>query len=180
MVKITLEYRSIEEAVLALGKLGAFPTAAAPAATGATTPVAAVAGVAAGAPAAAVPGTRKRRTKAEIEAANLAAAGTQPPAATPSAAPAAAPAPAAVATTPAAVAAVVADAASTPKPEDAQKAMEALFNAKGITVAQDLLKRFGVARVRELKPEQLAEFIKDANATIAGTYDPSTGERKAA
>ena len=52
--------------------------------------------------------------------------------------------------------------AAPPTLEEAQKAMEAYFNAKGITEAQALLAIFQVKRVAEIKPEARADFIKAA------------------
>lgn len=43
-----------------------------------------------------------------------------------------------------------------------QKLVEAVFNKHGAQIAMDMLSRFGVKRVRELKPEQHAEFVKYA------------------
>lgn len=46
-----------------------------------------------------------------------------------------------------------------PSAAEAQAAMEKLFNAKGYEVAQGLLQSFKAPRVRDLKPEQRANFI---------------------
>lgn len=52
-------------------------------------------------------------------------------------------------------------------PEAAQKAMEALFNSKGVEVAKMVLSRFGAARVRDLLPEQHQDFAAKATAITA-------------
>jgi hypothetical protein len=47
--------------------------------------------------------------------------------------------------------------------DDAQIALESLFNAKGITTALEVLKQFnGAARLRDLKPDEFAPFIDAA------------------
>ena len=55
--------------------------------------------------------------------------------------------------------------------EDAQKALETLFNSAGnpetgIQKAKDALGKFGVTRIRDLPPEKRAEFIKEATAAL--------------
>lgn len=52
--------------------------------------------------------------------------------------------------------------------EAAQTAMEKIYDAKGMDTARDVLARFGAKRVRDLKPEQRAEFIAKVDAVIAG------------
>lgn len=59
-----------------------------------------------------------------------------------------------------------------PSEAEAQKAIERLFestpdSAVGIQKSKDALAQFGVRRVRDLKPEQRAEFIKNVEATLA-------------
>ncbi len=54
---------------------------------------------------------------------------------------------------------------------EAQKALEKLFesfpdSATGIAEAKKVLAKFGVSRVRDLKEEQRAGFIKDATAAL--------------
>ena len=162
MVKITLDYRSIEEAVVALAKLGELTPpkiSAAPlqeAAGNAGTPERS-------ATTAAEPDKpkRTRRTKAEIAAAKIESAAPQEQRT------------ANILAADVGIAPPVVAAASTGKLEDAQAAMESMFNAKGIQTAQALLQRFGVKRVRELKPEQFAEFVTDAGRAERGEYDPA-------
>lgn len=60
--------------------------------------------------------------------------------------------------------------------EDAKKALLNLSKEKGREAAVTLLQRFGVQKGPDLKPAQWAEFIKDAEAVIAGTYDPEEAE----
>lgn len=48
--------------------------------------------------------------------------------------------------------------------QDVESALEALVAAKGIPAARALLVEFGVARTRELKPEQFAAFLAKAGA----------------
>lgn len=52
-------------------------------------------------------------------------------------------------------------------PEQTQAAMEELFNAKGLETAKLVLSRFGAPRVRDLLPEQRAEFVVKAKAVAA-------------
>jgi len=44
--------------------------------------------------------------------------------------------------------------------EDVEKALDRLFDAKGIEVTRGVMARFGVKRGRELKPEQYEGFVK--------------------
>lgn len=46
-----------------------------------------------------------------------------------------------------------------PSAADAQAAMEKLFNAKGFETAQAILQSFKAPRVRDLKPEQRVTFV---------------------
>lgn len=48
----------------------------------------------------------------------------------------------------------------------------ALSKAQGREPTVALLQRYGVDKAPELKPEQYAGFIADADRVIAGTYDP--------
>lgn len=59
--------------------------------------------------------------------------------------------------------------ASDPAPtaEQAQKAMEVLFAAKGLEVCLDTLKAFGVKRVGELKADDRAAFIARTKEALA-------------
>lgn len=52
--------------------------------------------------------------------------------------------------------------------EDAQKAVERLFNVKGMKTCREVLSRYGVEKVRDMKPEHYAKFIKHADEVIAG------------
>lgn len=54
-----------------------------------------------------------------------------------------------------------------PSAEQAQKAMEALFAAKGLEVCLDTLKAFGVKRVGELKADDRAAFIARTKEALA-------------
>jgi hypothetical protein len=186
MVKITLEFPGVDEAIVALGKLvGASVKAAKPAAA-----------IAQGAPAPDAPTTRRGRAdkgkprgphKPAEPSANAGATGSatagQPGPAGPqastdphragndagvtltSADPVHPVAPAAAQPAPASVAGPAA--AVLPEAE-AQAALEALFNGKGLVTAQEVLSRFGVVKLRDLKPAQRAEFIAKAKAVLAG------------
>lgn len=47
-----------------------------------------------------------------------------------------------------------------PSEADAQAALEKVFTNKSLAAAQDVLARFGVKRLRDLLPEQRADFIQ--------------------
>lgn len=51
---------------------------------------------------------------------------------------------------------------------DAQAAIEKLFEKKGLEVSRQVLSRFGVQKLKDLKPEKYAEFIDLAEKVIAG------------
>lgn len=51
---------------------------------------------------------------------------------------------------------------------DAQAAIEKLFEAKGLEVSLQVLSRFGVKFIRDMKPEQYGPFIDLAEKVIAG------------
>lgn len=51
---------------------------------------------------------------------------------------------------------------------DVQKALEEVFNTKGMPTARDLLSRYGVKRLAELKREKYAEFVDHAKKVLAG------------
>lgn len=55
-----------------------------------------------------------------------------------------------------------------PSPDDVQKAVEKLFNAKGYEDTHATLSRFGVTRGKDLTPDQRADFIAKAEAVVAG------------
>ena len=151
MVKITLEFPSIDVAIVALGKLVGTPVKA-------TQPVAASVAAGQGATAPAAPTTTRkgrndkgvpRKPKAEPAGAG-ATVTTTASAAAPQAAPAGE---ASVSTLTAA---------------DTEKALEAVFNGKGLPTAQALLQRFGIARLRDLKPEQYVDFVAAAKEVVEG------------
>ena len=165
MIKITLEYRTVEEATVALAKLGGLlhnSESAAP-------PIPVM-------PVTAIPAEAKRRGRppknvAAPENASLpkeTAKATAPVAAAPEIAAPTAPAkPAGITGQPSAAAA--------PTLDDLQKGIEAVFNQKQVEVCMGLLSRFGVKRVRDLKQEQYAEFAEKVQATLDGSYDPLKG-----
>lgn len=57
--------------------------------------------------------------------------------------------------------------AAAPKEEDAQAALAKVFEAHGLPKAQEVLQRFGVTRLRDLLPAQRADFIQFAGETAA-------------
>lgn len=61
------------------------------------------------------------------------------------------------------------------KLEDAQAAVERLYAAVNAEACIALLARFGVKRVRDLKKDQYAEFISDAEKAAKGEYNPTAG-----
>lgn len=176
-VKISIEFENAEAAIVALGKLTGIATAAPkaerkgrsdkgqargprggaePKAEGgaAGAPAGNLAGSAPAAPPAAAPSEASKQSTApqgdpKVE--------TQPQADDP-AAPGGAPS--APATTPA------------PSEQDAQAALEKLFNAAppigGIESARDVMARFGVKRLRDLPANQRGEFIALAESVLKG------------
>lgn len=52
--------------------------------------------------------------------------------------------------------------APTATQEQAQAALEALFAAKGLPAAQEAMSRFGVSRLRDMKPEDYGPFVAAA------------------
>lgn len=174
MVKITLEFPSLDAAIVGLGKLVGTPVKV-------TQPVAALgAGGSAPAQAPASPTTTKRKgrsDKGQARGANaattqksdvLAAApspATQSGKGDTSASPAA---PAGTSGTtdgekpsPSTTPETANTAGSTTATQEAcQQALEGVFNKHGAQLAMDLLARHGVKRVRELKPEQFTDFVK--------------------
>ena len=172
MVKVTLEFSTVDAAIVALGKLvgGAPARAAAAPATPSAAPhmtatevlrrqqegsyaLMAPRGEVATAPRA----RRGRSDKGEKR-------GPYKTAATPEASPVAEVAPAAVAPDMAPTAPVTEPQASGPvvTQADAHAALEKLFNTNGIDVARELLGRYGVARLRDLGPENFAAFKVEA------------------
>lgn len=163
MVKITFEFPTIDAAIVAMGKLVApAKSAAAPA------PLANAQKAVAQEPAPAAAAQPKKPRKPRADAGKTRGPhGAQPtapqaPAVTPAAAPASEQGQATQKEP------VSAAAAPIPKPEDAQAALEKLFNAKGIAVAQEVMGRFGIKRLKELQEGQRAEFIAKCEAVLGG------------
>lgn len=52
--------------------------------------------------------------------------------------------------------------------KDVESAIDRLFDVKGIEVTRAAFSRFGVARGRELKPEQYAAFVQKVEDVLAG------------
>lgn len=52
--------------------------------------------------------------------------------------------------------------------EQVQTALEAVFGSQGMQTARDLLSRYGVQRVRDLKEDRYAEFVEQAQRVAAG------------
>ncbi|MGZ3184387.1 MAG: hypothetical protein ACXU8N_18275 [Telluria sp.] len=80
----------------------------------------------------------------------------------------------------AAAAATATTAASSDAPaptyDDVKAKVLALSKDKGREPTVQLLERHGVAKAPDLKPEQYADFIKDVDAIMAGTYNPEAAE----
>jgi len=170
MIKVTLEFPSVEAAIATLGKImvGASVKSVAQTHEAKT----------AEPPAPAAPTSRKPRADAGKKRGphQTAAAGTapvegdkpQPPGVTP--APVAAPetaAPASEANAPSATVQTQAPAAAAPSEADAQAALEKVFAGKGLQAAQATLASFGVTRLRDIKPEDRAAFIAAAEKAAA-------------
>lgn len=181
MIKVTLEFPSVEAAIASLGKLmvGA-PVAQKAAASG---PATAGAPVAEQAPVAApasptTPKSRKPRADAgkkrgphnadsagtstgeapKGDAAPASPSGSAPETAAP-VAPAEGDKPQPSGVTP--------PAAAAPSEADAQAALEKVFAGKGLQAAQATLAQFGVTRLRDIKPEDRAQFIAAAEKAAA-------------
>ena len=160
MVKITLEYKSVDEAIVALGKLvGAPGKVAAPAATAATlaAPVA--------------PTTEKTPRKPRADRGQPRAPyaprqedakgeGASAPTGQASAASPAPAAPTPAASEEQARALAVDKADATPSADDAQKALEKLFEATNIETAKGVIAEFGVPRLRDLPADKRAAFVE--------------------
>lgn len=171
MVKITLEFKSVDEAIVALGKLVGIKTSAAPqekvnAAQSSVVPAAAVES-----------GKRKPRADKgqkrepykprEQEAAAPEKDGTvQSDRGTGKTGSALTLTPAAgapdVASPPAALG------AKTPHEIDVQAAVEKLYGEKGYDTTLAALSRYGVKRGKDLLPEHRANFIADVARILAG------------
>lgn len=182
MLKVTLEFDTVEAAIVALGKIAGIAkvraAAGASAASVPTPPVAPAAEAVKPAEGA------KRRGRPRKDAAG---AGAQPdnasaattPAAVPAApttGPAAGDAPsgntgAVQQTEPKAAAAPAAQqapaAGPVPSQEEVVAALEPYATKKGLIEARNLLSRYGVQRARELLPEQRADFIAECKKGIA-------------
>jgi hypothetical protein len=162
-VKITLEYRTIEEATIALGKLGGLlPTKDSPAQVNVNPPVVDLAAT-----------TRPRRGRPPRK--------NTPPETpqvtrdtTTGVAPASPAAPSVAAPVESPVSAVqsrTADATKTPeaapsKLEDVQAALERVFNEKGAQAAITLLADFGHKRARDLPVEFYGKFMDEAKKLL--------------
>jgi hypothetical protein len=70
--------------------------------------------------------------------------------------------------------AVEAPPASTQQPGDV---LEMIYNRDGAATAIAVLARFGVARLRDLKPEQTADFVGYCQEVIAGIAKPVEGDK---
>jgi hypothetical protein len=177
MIKVTLEFPSLEHMILAMGKMAGVPAAQTHKVD--TAPVQAAAASGASSPAEpATPAIKQRKPRADrgqkrgeyapreqnegvapeatvlpeqklAEAMPVAAA---PSPETATAQPTLIPAPSNEGAEAASVA--------VPTLEDVQKKLETLFNNKGVGAAMGLLQEFGVQRVRELPEEKRAAFIK--------------------
>lgn len=155
MIKITLEFKGVDEAIVALGKL-----VGAPVATAASSPV--------GAEKPAAPTTRKPRADAGKKRGsykNVEAPAKESDEKTDSSSGALAastPETAAAPVVPEPSASPAGGAAAAPKEEDAQAALEVVFTGKGLPAAQTLLAKFEVTRLRDLPAEKRAAFIEAA------------------
>ena len=147
MVKVTLEFSTVDAAIVALGKL----VGGAPARAAATPVITQVAITPPAATPEAPPRTRRGRSDKGEKRGPYKTAATHEASPTP-AVEAVAPAPA---VEPPAGGPVVTQA-------EAHAALEKLFNTGGIDVARELLGRYGVARLRDLAPESFAAFKVEA------------------
>jgi len=171
MIKITFEYRTVEEATVALAKLGGLlhnSESAAP-------PIPVM-------PVTAIPAEAKRRGRPPKNAAAPENASLPKETAKATAPVAAAPETAAppqvnvgVQATGESQQADRKTGAAAPTLDDLQKGIELVFNQKQVEVCMGLLSRFGAKRVRDLKPEQYAEFAEKVQSTLDGSYDPLRG-----
>ena len=82
--------------------------------------------------------------------------------------------PAAAASDAATAPAVAVEAPSAPTQQPAD-VLEMIYNRDGAAAAIATLSRFGVARLRDLKPEQTAEFVSYCQQVIAGVANPVEG-----
>lgn len=178
MIKVTLEFPSVEAAIATLGKIMVGTPAAAahkaPALAGESVTLPAVpttprkpradAGKKRG-PHNAAPAIPPTGDAPKGDAESASPPGAAPQTAAPETAPAEGdkPQPSGAVPGPAAVAPTDRNrAASVPSEADAQAALEKVFAGKGLQAAQSVLAAFGVSRLRDVKPEDRAEFIKKA------------------
>jgi hypothetical protein len=172
MIKVTLEFKSVDEAIITLGKLVEMRNGKpvlGPAPESLTEPLIT------GAP----PATRRSRADKGQKRGSYknVAASDAPQGTTAETAGAAVPAvqnpglvPAPTAATPEVSPGTQAGTGGqspAPAVEEVQAVLEKLFNAKGANAAIDLLSRFGCKRGRDLLPEQRAEFIAEASKVTA-------------
>jgi hypothetical protein len=127
-------------------------------------------------PAAAEPAKRRGRPPKNAEAATVIAAPIQTPAGTtqPAAASDAATAPtvAVEASLQPAQPAAEPTGSPTQAPTDV---LEFIYNRDGAATAIACLQRFGVARLKDLKPDQVAPFVGYCQEVIAGSQNPISG-----
>lgn len=182
MIKVTLEFERVDEAIVALGKLVGTSTKVASASEAVTLTNAA---------AASRPSKRRGRSDKgqprgsyKVDATTNAAGAGAPLVATDPVTVSAAvtdPGNAGTAATPTStVADKVSQAtqeagappavapAATITDKDAQASVSKLFEAKGLQVALQVLSRFGAKAVRELKPTQYVEFVQKVNDVLNG------------
>lgn len=199
MIRVTLEFATVEETILALGKMSALGKARRAASAPAPQLPGAGADETAAPPSAAVPpappaGRKPRSDAGRPRGSYKKGAGEgNADANTANPAPSAPPSPAAPATESPAPAvgkdhepvaagqdavapdasdasaespAPAAPAATAPSAAEAQAALEALFNKKGIEAARKTLGAFGVQRLKDLKEADRAAFIAQAKGAL--------------
>lgn len=175
MIKVTFEFVTIEQAIATLGKIMQKSTVEAPVAPKANS---ATGGDPAAASDPVAPTTQRKgradkgkargpHKNAKPEESSQTAVTAEQPLTPPGEAPeTAAPAAPAEGDKPQ-PSGVVPPVAAVPSQDEAQKVLEALFAAKGLPAAQEVMSRFGVKRLRDLKPEQRAEFMQLATEEAA-------------
>lgn len=162
-VKITVEYSSVEAAIIALGKM--VGVQATPRSAGVHETPAAPKG--SGTPAHRPTEKRGRGRPRKSVAAPPARALVQPLEETATVSPPSSPV-AAATTSEVALdnPAAQPPAAVTHTLEDCQKALEAVFQKQGLANAQSLLADFGATRIRDLQPPKFTAFIEAAKARV--------------
>lgn len=194
MIKLTFEYRSIEEALVALAKLGDLTpirNSVAPVTAEEVTDKGRALKPVAAEPAAAP--ARRGRPRKNAEATAPAPAAPPMHAAQSPVAPATQQGPSASAPKTAAAAtagpdtapqkgeptAPVGQPAATPVPLEAvQHTLENLFNSKGIKVAQAVLARYGALSLTKAQPllaKEYVAFVADCGKAERGEWDPLSG-----